>query len=240
MNTFSGSECIGLGWRTFKKRPWFFIGAILLAGIAFGVASSVIGEIGKIGVALGLLAFLANIALQNLYGMGFTNFFLNATKSVSEVQLKDFWHPRSFWSFLGAMVLVGLCGLGAAIVAAICGGVAALIAYFISSGAAAVTFFVAFGICAIVALTTVGLMFLFVRYVVIERDMGPTDAMRESIRMTRGNRWKLLWFLILCLLVNLLGLICLVVGLIVSIPVSALAMTHAYRALSASAPAQAA
>ena len=55
--------------------------------------------------------------------------------------------------------------------------------------------------------------------------------MSESHRLTRGHKWQLFGFVLLLLLINLLGLLALVVGLLVSIPVSTLAFVHAYRVL---------
>ena len=79
------------------------------------------------------------------------------------------------------------------------------------------------------------LMLMFVSYIVIDRRLGPVEAIGESRRITRGHKWKLLGFVLTIVGINILGLICLLVGLLVSIPVSSLAMVHAYRTLSKSA-----
>jgi uncharacterized membrane protein len=79
------------------------------------------------------------------------------------------------------------------------------------------------------------LMFMFTTFIVIERELGPIDAMKESRRITRGHKWQLLGFLLLLVLINLLGLLALVVGMLVSIPVSSLAFAHAYRLLGGKA-----
>jgi uncharacterized membrane protein len=76
-----------------------------------------------------------------------------------------------------------------------------------------------------------GLMFMFATFIVIERELGPIDALSESHRLTRGYKWPLFGFVLLLLLVNVLGLLALIVGLLVSIPVSTLAFVHAYRTL---------
>jgi uncharacterized membrane protein len=59
--------------------------------------------------------------------------------------------------------------------------------------------------------------------------------MKESSRITRGHKWPLFVFLLLLVLVNLAGLLALVVGLLVSMPVSMLAFVHAYRTLAGKA-----
>jgi uncharacterized membrane protein len=75
------------------------------------------------------------------------------------------------------------------------------------------------------------LMLVFTKYIVVARGMGPIEAMKESARITKGHRWQVLGFLALVALTNLLGLVCLVVGLLVSIPVTMFATVHAYRTL---------
>jgi uncharacterized membrane protein len=79
------------------------------------------------------------------------------------------------------------------------------------------------------------LMFMFTTFIVIDREFGPIDSMKESRRLTYGHKWKLLGLSLLLVLINLLGLAVLVVGLLVSIPVSSLAFAHAYRVLGGTA-----
>jgi uncharacterized membrane protein len=74
-------------------------------------------------------------------------------------------------------------------------------------------------------------MFMLTPFIVIERAFGPIEAMKESHRLTYGHKWKLLGFTLLLLLINLLGALALIVGLLVTIPVSTLAFVHAYRVL---------
>ncbi len=83
------------------------------------------------------------------------------------------------------------------------------------------------------------LMLMFVSYVVIDRGFGPIESLKESRRITRGYKWKLLGFALALIGINILGLLCLVVGLLVSVPVSSLAIVHAYRILSSRADAPA-
>jgi uncharacterized membrane protein len=79
------------------------------------------------------------------------------------------------------------------------------------------------------------LMFMFATFLMIDRGLGPIEAMKESHRITRGYKWSLFGFSLLLVLVNLAGLLALFVGIFVSAPVSLLAVTHAYRVLSGGA-----
>jgi len=74
-------------------------------------------------------------------------------------------------------------------------------------------------------------MLLFTTYLVVDRKLGPIEAMKESRRITEGKKWQLLAFLLAIIGINILGFIALLVGLLVSIPVSTLAIVHVYRKL---------
>ncbi len=75
------------------------------------------------------------------------------------------------------------------------------------------------------------LMFLFSSFMVIDRELDPIEAMKESARITYGYRFELLFLMLILLALNVLGVLALGLGLLVSIPVSTLALVHAYRTL---------
>jgi uncharacterized membrane protein len=76
------------------------------------------------------------------------------------------------------------------------------------------------------------LTYLFVPLLVIDRHMGIRESFTESARMTKGVKWKLLGFFLVTLVVNIVGVILLGVGTLVSIPVSLLALANVYTTLS--------
>jgi uncharacterized membrane protein len=71
----------------------------------------------------------------------------------------------------------------------------------------------------------------FGSYVVIDRNLGPIEALKESGRITKGYRWELFLLLLYILGLNILGMLALLAGLLVTIPLSMLAVVHAYRVL---------
>lgn len=75
------------------------------------------------------------------------------------------------------------------------------------------------------------LAYQFGEYIVIDRNLGPVEALEESARITKGNRWELLWLFLMIIGINILGALALLVGLLVTVPVSWLAIVHAYRTL---------
>jgi len=77
------------------------------------------------------------------------------------------------------------------------------------------------------------LMLLFVPYIVIDKKLNPIEALKESARITRGAKWELLLLVLFIFGLNILGALLLLVGLLVSVPVTTLALVHAYRTLEA-------
>jgi uncharacterized membrane protein len=73
---------------------------------------------------------------------------------------------------------------------------------------------------------------MFTTLIVIDKELGPIEAMKESMRIGRGYRWPLLGLIALLALIALAGVIALFVGLLVAMPVVTLAFVHAYRTLS--------
>jgi uncharacterized membrane protein len=75
----------------------------------------------------------------------------------------------------------------------------------------------------------------FAPYIVVDRALGPVDSLKESWRITKGNKWRIFLLGLALLGINILGIIALVVGLLVSVPITLLAVVHAYRYLQAAA-----
>jgi uncharacterized membrane protein len=74
-----------------------------------------------------------------------------------------------------------------------------------------------------------GLMFMFYGYVMIEKSLGPIEALKESKRLTQGVKMDLFFFSLLAIGLNILGLLALVVGVFVTMIVTYLAIAHLYR-----------
>jgi uncharacterized membrane protein len=78
----------------------------------------------------------------------------------------------------------------------------------------------------------IGIMFGFSCYLVVDRGLGPIEAIKESMRITKGHRWDLFVFVLACLGIMILGFICLFVGILAALPIVMIAGVHAYRTLS--------
>ena len=84
------------------------------------------------------------------------------------------------------------------------------------------------GVVAMVALSPVTIL-------AVDRKMGAMEVIRTSWEITQNNKGNLFVFMIVAIIFNFLGLIALGVGLLVTSPVTFLAMVHIYRKLFAQA-----
>jgi len=79
------------------------------------------------------------------------------------------------------------------------------------------------------------LRYMFVRFAVLE-GAGIKGSLSQSAKMTQGIKWKLLGFMLVLGLVNILGFLALIIGLLVTIPVTLIAYAHVYTVLKKSLP----
>lgn len=82
------------------------------------------------------------------------------------------------------------------------------------------------------------LRYRFAINLIIDKDMGITEAMGESARLTKGVKWRLLGFGFVTLGVIILGVICLGIGVLVAIPIVWLADVYIYKNLLGQSSAQ--
>ncbi len=69
------------------------------------------------------------------------------------------------------------------------------------------------------------------KVLVVDKNMGPIKAIKESFRMTENFGWDLLAFYMVAGIIQLLGLLALFVGLAVATPLTLVAYLHIYRQL---------
>lgn len=202
---FSVKSSLSFGWETFKRRPGFFIGAtavLLLALIVTGSLTSAID------------AGITGSAETSSGGGSLVNLILGTLINMGATAFALRAHDDPEGVSLSALwhPRPFLSFLAASLLVAIAVGLGMLLL--------------------IVPGIILGLMFLFTTFIVIDRERGPIEAMKESHAITRGYKWQLLGFGIVLALVNLAGLLALGVGLLVTVPVTLLAFAYAYRVLS--------
>jgi len=109
MEVFSAQACIRFGWETFKKRPWYLVGIMVLTSIpqaVFGIATN-----HTAGVSNGIITLLSWI-VQILVGFAMLCFFIRAHDDIEHVTLHDLWRPNLVWKYAIAGFLQFLALIG--------------------------------------------------------------------------------------------------------------------------------
>jgi hypothetical protein len=210
MRTLSVGDCIRYGWETFKQRPWILIGGFLLAMI-ISTIPGLFGPTPEIGPE-------GQIIQQPLTTLDIVLSFVSIIVSVFVALGLTTFSLRAHDNIQGVQI-ADLWNpgpfwrfLGAHILTVI---------------AIAIGF-----VLLIVPGIILSLGLAFVPYLVVERGLGPIESMKESWRITKGHKWQLALLFLALLGINLLGVLALVVGVFVSVPITLIAFAHAYRTLA--------
>ncbi|ODA68234.1 hypothetical protein A7A08_00051 [Methyloligella halotolerans] len=213
--TFSVGDAIKQGWEIFKSRPWFFIGAciiLFIASVVIGLLTEAIDS-----VLVGDTVVNPEDPSQGTVIGNLVNFLLSTLVNMGAVAffLKSYDDlPRAsygdLWhpqSYLQYLAVTVLFGLmiGLGLILLIVPGLIALVVFF------------------------------FAPFLVIDRLMGPIEALKASMEITKGHRWTLFGLILAIAGINILGALALFVGLFVTIPVTTMAIVYAYRTLSGGA-----
>lgn len=203
---------VRFGWDTFVKRPWFFIGVTLLIIIVNSLVSRTFPGVSWTQQT----GFL--ISVHYMFGT-IVNFILQIFVGMGTIALYLRAHDdvtlaqiKDLWHPAPFVRYLGL---------------SLLLLVILGIG------FVLLIIPGII----LSIMFQFAPYLVIDKGLGPIEALKESARLTKGYKWKLLRFNICYIGVLIVGAICLVVGLLAAMPIMLLATAHVYRTLG-STPAE--
>jgi hypothetical protein len=231
--SFSYGDVLGFGWNVMKKNFWFFVGVgavLFLIALPSQVLANVMENYPeKIPFPVSLLLFVVTSVIEIITGIGFIKIALSFCDEQRPKFSTLFNAWDCFWRYIGTGILYGLIIAGAFI--------ACVLPLTLLSGAIGVPClaFVFLTVGFIIA-TILSIKFSLCFYFVIDKGLGPINALRASGRTTTGAKGSLFIFGILCSLINILGLLCLGVGLFATIPTVMVAMALVYRQLSAQTP----
>ena len=76
-----------------------------------------------------------------------------------------------------------------------------------------------------------GVKYSQMQYLLVDKQMKPKEALKESARITKGSKWNIFFFMILVCLINILGAIIFGIGLLWTIPATSLASVYVYKKL---------
>ena len=246
-NAFT-SEAIKFGWNTvFKNFPLFlgllgiyivlWLGGLMINSIitvVCALAASLIsfGPAASIASAISVaITVIIKLAIDAFVFLGIFNICLKLVRG-EKTEFGDFFKIAPLW-FKGFLTYV---------LVAITADLPLLIPFalfFVSPFIQNTTirlwlnvFSGLLGIIGSVAVIIFALALCLAIFFVLDKKVGPIQAMKLSVKATKGAKWQLFVFGLALLVINILGILCLFVGLLITFPLSLLACTFVYQKLS--------
>ncbi len=204
-------DCIKFGWETFKRRPWILIGAFALTVLISAIPGILTPhpEVVQGQPPPPPTPFAIVMGLVSVV----VNLFVGLGLTNFALRAHDNIDGVTIGDLWNPAPFWRF--LGAELLAAL----------IIVAG------FILLVIPGIIASLGLG----FAPYIVIDRPLGPVESLKESWRITKGNKWRIFLFGLALLGVNILGLLAVGIGVLVSVPITLLAVVHAYRFLQTAA-----
>lgn len=215
MKSFLIGETVAYGWKralaNWKVLSSFilasYIANLIIQGLLRGYKEALIPTLvlSLVSAAFGIFAAVASVRIGLAEGKGD-----KATwRGITLIDMKVY----------GNFILVILMTI--AILAAI--GLASYLLSFIVGASVAVPIGILVGLGTAIRLR-------FATYAVVD-GKGPVESIKASLKMTEGCFWQVLGLTLLLVLVNIAGAIAVFVGLLITVPLSMVAMGKAYQAI---------
>lgn len=242
---FSTSDLLTKAWKDYKENFWFFVSIV---AIIFGVQIFLGAVEQSAGRELGIVASLISIIVSAIIGAGVTRVMLQFIDGKG-AHFDNIIPPAQnvLWYFIFQIimtcVIVGLIFLFVLIIGLsfamemIAGdlfrvdSVQAFIALFGTHLGTHLALFGAFLVVLISIIAYVSIRFMFTTYVIVDKNLNTFAAMRASSILTKGIKWRLAGLLFIMIVINIIGMIPLMLGLIVTIPVTFIVLFRVYRYL---------
>jgi uncharacterized membrane protein len=208
-NALSVGDAIRYGWNRFKANPWTWVGAVVIAALIQGVLNALFGN---------RSAFRVDMLGQSLWTFGWivgsivtvvAGYLVNAAFVRGALHEVDGQRPTlgSFFRF---------SNVGNVILASI------LVGVMIAVG--------------LILLVIPGLIVAFLSWwtlqFVIDRQDSAIDGIRSSFRAISSQAGSVFLLALALIGINILGAIPLGLGLLITVPLSTIASTYAYRVVS--------
>lgn len=72
-------------------------------------------------------------------------------------------------------------------------------------------------------------------FFILDKNLGPLESLKEASIASEGVRWPLFLLFVVCLVLNILGVLFFGIGLLITVPVTLLALAAVYRKLTGQA-----
>ncbi len=217
---------VGFGWKTTMSNKPFFILFTLIIGVLYGAQQILeyslgVGEQSDFSLEY-LSTMLTSSMINAVIVLGGANVSLKFYDGVKS-RLSDIFVSPLFvlYNFVAGILFLVLVGWPFAIVVGMI-AMGTLWGPWLALPGAII------GIPALFYGVWQALRYQFYSFALIDYGVGPVKALNISRRLARGHEGELFGLDFKILLINLVGLLCLGVGLLFTVPTSFLALAHRY------------
>ncbi len=224
----SGPSAVSSAWSAFKKN-WKFI---IPAGIVTVVVMILLQTLQKSvqdSPILGLIFALVSVVIGIAIALGWSQVILKLVRH-QHVDWNSFKTNTNTWFpyfvsrlILGIFIFLSLLLIGIPLFF--------IIGSMMSASVPLMIVGIIVGIAGIALFIWIGIRYMFISFVAIDKNVNGWKIMKESARLTKGHTVELFVFILFIILINIIGLLLLVVGLIITIPVSKIATGYVYEHL---------
>lgn len=223
------SSLLSAGWAIFKKN-WKFIISAALVTVVIMIVLQIIQDATNRHFGASLIMTIISIIASIAITLGWSRVLLNFVRNGS-AQWNDFKSKLKTWKgYIIAMIVFNIYKIIALLL------ILPFVFSVINSRGVAnlglIIPFIIIGIVGILAVVWLSIRYVFIAFIAVDHpELSGWKILKKSASMTKGNMLKIFWYSIVFGLVNLLGLICIVIGLFITVPMTKLAMAKLYDSL---------
>lgn len=226
MNKVSPFAAIKTGWQCTKENFIVSLGLILAYMVVNGLLSFI-----PAGSGVGMIALLLNFLVSMVWSLGVVRLSVEVVDGeeprfgVFKDVLPRLWHFIVLVIIMSVFMLIPACAI-IGIGAAACSVSLTTLSAFDPTALSTLSLWM---LLACVPVVYISIRLFFAPYLLIDRGVGPVEAIKMSWKASYSVQGRVFIFLILAFLVGLLGILCLFVGVIISMIVTIYAQGALYR-----------
>ncbi len=221
--------CVGGGWKLFKSNPGLLTGSFGVYLLIWG-GFFLLGMIPLIGWVFSLLFWVISGPLvAGLYQVALQLLRQLPTRIADMFAASNNCFGQLFLAQIVPSLLVGLCIFPGLIL-----GMFAVLPALLQTQAPSMPMVLTAAVCVLLGIPAMiffSVNWMFALPLVMDQSLGFWEAMGTSSRAVRRHWWSVFGLLIVLGLMNILGFLCCVVGVLISVPVTIGAIMVAYERL---------
>ena len=222
--TFSVAEAFSFGWNKTFQNIKFYIVSLIVVGIVYFVLEYLVKNTGFLGIVFYIILLIFGFIFGYLFILTALKVYNNEKLELSKIS-SYMQFTNLFWNYVGGSILIGI---------------GFMIAYLLILGSFALTIhfrsiisllFIVIAIVLSVFLVIYAIALSFWSYILIDQNKQIIESIKESYHITKGKKWKIFGILLLLAILNVVGAVLLLVGLLVTIPMTILSFVFLYKKL---------